>query len=334
VGARTFTASCSQGLQLMSEVMYFASGMRFPIVMAISNRTLSVPVNIWADHQDALVNRDSGWLQLFAGSVQDVYDLTLAAYRIAEDERVHLPALVCYDGFILSHASEAVTPLSQDDVDAYLPPPGHTDRPVLDPQAPQQFGEVLFPDFYPDYEYKKHRAMTDSLDVIDAAFEDLASFTGRRQRILRTHQLDDAETVLIGLGSMMRTARHTVDQLRRDGHRIGVIEICTFRPFPDAQLRDALARAKSVIVLDRDIGYGTSGMVYSDVTRAMYHSENRPRLVNCIVGLGGKDVTPATVQKCLRLAAMAKEKTVFWPDARGPAEGIEYTYRLPIPEGV
>jgi len=334
VGARAFTASCSQGLQLMSEVMYFASGMRFPIVMAIANRTLSVPVNIWADHQDALVNRDSGWLQLFAGNVQDVYELVLAAYRIAEDERVHLPALICYDGFILSHASEAVTPLSQGDVDAFLPPPGHTNRPLLDPEHPQQFGEVLFPDFYPDYEYKKHRAMTDSLEVIDAAFDDLASFTGRRQRLLRTHRTEDADTVLIGLGSMMRTVRHTVDQLREQGQRVGLIEICAFRPFPEQALRDALTSAQSVVVLDRDIGYGTAGMVYSDVTRSLYHARNRPRLVNCIVGLGGKDVTPDTVTKCLRLAASAERQTVFWPDARGPAEGIPYTHRLTIPGGV
>jgi len=334
VGARAFTASCSQGLQLMSEVMYFASGMRFPIVMAIANRTLSVPVNIWADHQDALVNRDSGWLQLFAGSVQDVYDLVLAAYRVAEDERVHLPALVCYDGFILSHASEAVTPLSQEDVDAFLPPPGQTDRPVLDPDQPQQFGEVLFPDCYPDYEYKKHRAMTDSLDVLDAAFGDLASFTGRRQALLRTHRVEDADTVLVGLGSMMRTARHTVDRLREKGERVGLVEICVFRPFPEQALRDAVAAAGTVVVLDRDIGYGTAGMVYSDVTRALYHAATRPRLVNCIVGLGGKDVTPETVTKCLRLAASDDGKTVYWPDARGPSEGIPYSNRLPVAERI
>jgi len=330
VGARAFTASCSQGLQLMSEVMYFASGMRFPIVMAIANRTLSVPVNIWADHQDALVNRDSGWMQLFAGSVQDVYDLVLAAYRVAEDSRVHLPALVCYDGFILSHASEPVTPLDQDDVDGFLPPPGHTDRPTLDVDHPQQFGEVLIPEFYPDYEYKKHRAMVDSLGVIDDVFDDLASITGRRHRALATHRVEDAETIFLGLGSMMRTVKYTVDEMRERGQKVGVIEMRVFRPFPDEAVRAAVRSAQRVIVLDRDIGYGTAGMVYADVTRALYHAANRPRLVNCIVGLGGKDVTPETVMKCLRLSREAHEQTVFWPDARGPAEGIPFTHRNPV----
>ncbi len=331
VGARTFTASCSQGLQLMSEVMYFASGMRFPIVMAIANRTLSVPVNIWADHQDALVNRDSGWLQLFAGSVQDVYDLVLAAYRVAEDERVHLPALVCYDGFILSHASEAVTVLSQEDVDAFLPPPGGTDRPILDVERPQQFGEVLLPDFYPDCEYKKHTAMNGALDVMDAAFDDLASLTGRRQQLVKAHRAADADTVFVGLGSMMRTVRHTVDVLRNDGERVGLVEICAFRPFPEDALRRALGNAKTVIVLDRDIGYGSAGMVYSDMTRTLYAVADRPRLVNCIIGLGGKDITPDTITKCLRLSREKGGKSVYWPDARGPAEGIPYTNRLAIP---
>ena len=331
VGARAFTASCSQGLQLMSEVMYFASGMRFPIVMAIANRTLSVPVNIWADHQDALVNRDSGWLQLFAGSVQDVYELVLAAYRIAEDARVHLPALVCYDGFILSHASEAVATLAQDDVDAFLPAPGHTDRPLLDVAAPQQFGEVLFPDYYPDYEYKKHTAMLGALDVADEVFADLAALTGRRHALVEPYRVDDAEVVFVGLGSMLRTARHTVDRLREEGRAVGLVEVRVFRPFPEAALRAALRNVQRVVVLDRDIGYGSAGIVYSDVTRALYDAPGRPRLVNCIVGLGGKDVTPETLRKCLRLADEESGRSVLWPDARGPSEGLPYSTRIALP---
>lgn len=325
VGARTFTASCSQGLALMAEVLYFTSGMRFPVVMAIANRTLSVPVNIWADHQDTLVNRDSGWLQLYAGSVQDVYDLVQIAYRVAEDARVCLPVMVCYDGFILSHASEPVATVTQEQADAFLHPPGSKKRPLMDPDDPQQFGEVLFPEWYPGFEYKKHMAMVDSLAVLEEAFADWKAITGRELRPVRSWGCEDADTVLLGIGSMMRTALHTARRLREQGRSVGVAELTSFRPFPEAAIRSAMVGAKTVAVLDRDIGYGTSGMVYPDVLRALYHSEQRPKALNFVIGTGGKDITPARIERCLELAGQDNgTQTVFWPDARGPAEGVPY----------
>lgn len=326
VGARTFTASCSQGLQLMSEVLYFASGMRFPIVMAIANRTLSVPVSIWADHQDTLVNRDCGWIQLYAASVQEVYDLILAAFRTAEDPRVHLPAMVAYDGFILSHASEPVEPLSDDEVKGLLPPEPPNLRPLLDPASPQQFGEVLFPDFYPDIEFKKHKALEDALGVLREAFDALGARTGRRLTAVDTHGCEDAEIVLVGLGSMMQTARHAAARLRAEGMKIGVAQVRVYRPFPEQELRDAVGRARKVLVLDRDIGYGSAGMVYPDVTRALYHAPFRPDVLDFIVGTGGKDITPRTIERCVELGrAGYRGQSVFWPDARGPSEGVPYT---------
>jgi pyruvate ferredoxin oxidoreductase alpha subunit len=326
IGARTFTASCSQGLQLMSEVMYLASGMRFPIVMAIANRTLSAPVNIWPDHQDTLVNRDAGWIQLYASTVQEVYDLVLLAFRIAEDPRVWLPAIVAYDGFILSHASEAVSPLPQEDVDGLLSPPGITERPVLDPDQPLQFGEVLFPEWYPDYEYKKHVALRDALSVIDESFAAMGEAAGRRYGVLDAEGVEDAEIVLLGLGSMMQTARQVARDLRAAGERVGVVMLRSFRPFPESEVREVLAEASTVLVLDRDIGYGTSGMVYPDVTRSLYHASRRPRLLNAIIGTGGKEVTPRTLRRCVDLAREDRgDQTVFWPDARGPAEGLPWT---------
>lgn len=325
VGARTFTASCSQGLALMAEVLYFASGLRFPIVMAIANRTLSVPVNIWADHQDSLVNRDSGWLQLYAGSVQDVYDLVLCAYRVAEDPRVQLPAMVCYDGFILSHASEPVEPVGQAEADAFLPAHSATPRPLLDPADPRQFGEVLFPDWYPDFEYKKHVALAGSLDVAREAFDGWRVLTGRGLAPLRTWGCEEAEVVLLGIGSMMRTALHAAIELRKAGRRVGVAELTCFRPFPDADVAAAVRGASVVAVLDRDIGYGTSGMVYPDVLRALYHADSRPRALNFVIGTGGRDITPRTIERCLDICAGEPGvQTVFWPDARGPAEGLAY----------
>jgi len=329
VGARSFTASCSQGLQLMSEVMYFASGMRFPIVMAVANRTLSVPVNIWCDHQDTLVNRDSGWIQLYAANVQEVYDLILCAYRVAEDDAVSMPALVAYDGFILSHASEPVRTLDTAEVDDFLPPTSRMDRPLLDTKNPLQFGEVLFPDYYPDYEYKKHRALADSLGVIDRAFEDLGARSGRRYSAVEPHDCEDAEIVLLGLGSMMQTARHAARQMRERGLRVGVVQLRSFRPFPEREVADAVRGARVVCVLDRDIGYGTAGMVYPDVTRALYHLSERPDVLNFVIGTGGKDITPQTIERCVELGQEGYTKqAVFWPDARGPEEGIPYTEGL------
>jgi len=326
VGARTFTASCSQGLQLMSEVLYFTSGMRFPVVMAIANRTLSTPVNIWADHQDTLVNRDSGWLQLYAGSVQEVYDLILCAYRVAEDEAVNLPAIVAYDGFILSHASEPVRPLTPQVVDAFLPGAQASSRPLLDPAKPQQFGEVLFPEWYPDYEYKKHSAMTGALEVFRSTFEAFEAASGRRYAALDRFGCEGAEIILFGLGSMMQTARWSAARMREAGLAVGVVNLRVYRPFPDAAVAAALRGARQVVVLDRDIGYGTSGMVFPDVTRVLYPLAERPRLINCIIGTGGKDITPQTLERCVELARQRPPgQSVFWPDARGPAEGIPYS---------
>jgi len=326
VGARTFTASCSQGLQLMSEVMYFTSGMRFPVVMAIANRTLSAPVNIWPDHQDTLVNRDSGWLQLYCGSIQEIYDLTVCAFKIAEDAEVNLPALVAYDGFILSHASEPVRTVRQEDVDGFLPPPGQTDPPILDTANPLQFGEVLFPEWYPDYEYKKHTALTGSLDVMKRVFEEFGEKFGRSYAPVEPHRTEDAEVVLLGIGSMMQTARYTVDRLREAGEKVGLVNLRSFRPFPGDDLAEAIGGAKTVLVLDRDIGYGTSGMVYQDVTRTFYHRSPRPDLLNFVIGLGGKDITPKTIERCVELGRPGYEgQAVFWPDARGPEEGIPFS---------
>ena len=330
VGARTFTASCSQGLALMNEVLYFTSGMRFPVVMAIANRTLSVPVNIWCDHQDSLVNRDSGWLQLYASSVQDVYDLMLIAYRVAEDDRVNLPVMVCYDGFILSHASEPLETIDQATADAFLSPPGVTARPTLDPANPCQFGEVLFPEWYPDFEYKMHMALVGALDVLDEAYAEYEALTGRRLSSASSWGCEDADVVLLGIGSMMRTALHVAKEQREAGRKVGVVDLHSFRPFPEEAVAAATASAHTVAVIDRDIGYGTAGMVYPDVLRTLYHREHRPRALNFIVGLGGKDITPPRIERCLELCDEDRGgQTVFWPDARGPAEGIPWTADRP-----
>lgn len=329
VGARTFTASCSQGIALMAEVLYFTSGMRFPVVMAVANRTLSVPVNIWADHQDTLVNRDAGWLQIYCGSVQEVFDLVLCAYKVAEDAAVSLPVIVSYDGFILSHASEPVRPVCQEAVDGFLPGLGTHSRPILDPARPLQFGEVLFPEWYPDYEYKKHIALADSLSVIGRTFAEYGALSGRKYEPVDAWGCEDADVVLLGIGSMMKTSLYAARRMRAAGQKVGVLNVRVFRPFPGEAVAAALASARTVAVLDRDIGYGTSGMVYPDVTRVLYHQAHRPRALNFVIGTGGKDITPASIERVVALCGEDNgTQTVFWPDARGPAEGIPYTKGL------
>ena len=316
VGARAFTASCSQGLQLMSEVLYFTSGMRFPVVMAIANRTLSVPVNIWPDHQDTLVNRDCGWIQIYTNNIQEVYDQIFLAFRISEHNDVCLPALVSYDGFILSHASELVNTIEQNEADGFLPKPGSTDRPIMDTKNPLQFGEVLFPNWYPDFEYKKHMALFNSNGVIQKIYGAFEEQFGRRYGLIDTYQCEDAEIIFIGLGSMMSTTKWVVEHLREQGEKVGQLNIRVFRPFPEKEITEAVKNATTLAVLDRDIGYGTSGMVFSDITRTLHNRDKRPKAMNFIIGLGGKDIVPSTIEKCFDTAKKGYQgQTVFWPDA-------------------
>ena len=316
VGARAFTASCSQGLQLMSEVLYFTSGMRFPVVMAIANRTLSVPVNIWADHQDTLVNRDCGWIQIYTNNIQEVYDQMFMAFRISEENDVCLPVMVSYDGFILSHASEVVNTIEQDEADVFLPKPGSTDRPIMDPEHPLQFGEVLFPNWYPDFEYKKHIALVNSKEEIRKVYNEFEGRFGRRYGLIDAYRCEDAEIIFVGIGSMMSTTKWVVERIREQGEKVGQLNIRVFRPFPEKEIAEAVENTTTVAVLDRDIGYGTSGMVFSDITRALHNRDKRPNALNFIIGLGGKDIIPATIEKCFDIAKKGyREQTVFWPDA-------------------
>ncbi len=320
VGARTFTASSSQGLQLMSEGLYFASGMRQPLVMAVVNRTLSMPVNIWADHQDSMVNRDSGWIQLYCANAQEVFDNILQAYKIGENEDVLLPTMVCYDGFIVSHVAERMEVLNQEQTDMFLPELNGPDRPLMDPKNPLQFGEVVYPDWYPDVEYKKHKALLDSSKIIAEVGREFGELFGRSYGMVESYMTDDAEILFMGMGSLTSTTQWVVNDLTECGSSVGLLKMRLFRPFPDKEIIEACKNAKVVAVIDRDIGYGTSGMLFPDVTRALYPLERRPRLLNFIIGLGGKDITPETIKDihgtCEKALEGEEVDTVNWPDAR------------------
>lgn len=328
IGARTFTASCSQGLLLMGEVLFMTSGCRLPVVMAVANRSLSAPVNIWGDQQDSLVMRDSGWVQLYSANVQETYDNIIQAYKIAEDERVCLPVMVCYDGFYVSHVTETLETLTQDEVDEFLPSNGAPAWTVLDVNDPFQLNQLLPPVAYSEYQYRKHIALLRAKGVAAEVGEEFGKRFGRNYSVLETYLCEDAEVIMVGMGSLTSTARWVVDMLRGRGHIVGLVNIRMFRPFPEKEFIDAVKGSRLLVVFDKDLGFGTSGMLYPDVTRVLYHVDERPMALNFILGLGGRDVTPESIQHSYFRARVVLQdglkdttETLFWPDTN--LEGLQ-----------
>lgn len=321
VGARTFTASCSQGLMLMGEVLFMTSGCRLPVVMAVANRSLSAPVNIWGDQQDSLVLRDSGWVQLYSSTAQETYDNIIQAYRIAEDGRVCLPVMVCYDGFYISHVSETVETLTQEETDEFLPLNHKPRWTVLDVDNPFQLNQLLPPVAYSEYQYRKHTAMLRAREVAAEAGKEFGEKFHRSYGLLESYLCHDAEVIIVGLGSLTRTAQWVVNKLRGRGEKAGLVSVRMFRPFPEKEFLEAVKGARLLVVFDKDLGFGTSGMLYPDITRVLYHLDRRPMALNFIVGLGGRDVTPETIEHAYFRARVVLQdglkdttETLFWPD--------------------
>ena len=321
VGARPFTASCGQGLAYMKEPVFWAAGLRLPIVMAVTNRSLLGPNTIFCDHQDAISNsRVSGWLQLYAETCQEVLDSVILAYRVAEDTRVQLPIMVCLDGFFLSHLNEAVDVPDRDRVHAFLPKLTGQ-RPGLDPAEPKLLNVLVPPDYYTEFEFDKHHSMLQAAGVIDEALEEFQERFGRRYARVEPYALDGAEIVLVAMGSMTGTIRAVVRALRADGRKVGLLKIRSFRPFPHKEVADLLGTARVVGVLDRSLSFGSTGALYQEVVRCLYGHASRPLALDFIVGLGGRDVSAATVHRAAEacreaMAAGRVEKDVLWPDAR------------------
>lgn len=319
-GARAFTASSSQGLAYMHEVLPYASGLRLPLVMAIANRSVASPVTIFADHQDSLPQRETGFMQYYCESCQDIFDLIIMAYKVAENEKVLLPVMVCFDGFFLSHISEPVEIPEYSLVDRFLPKlvPHY---PFMDIENPKSFNAMAFPDYFEEFQRDKYISMAQAAKVFDQASSEFEEVFGRKHNRLETYKTEDADYMLIGLGSMMGTVRTVVDERRAQGQKVGLISIKSYRPFPVKEIVDASQNCKGIGVLDRDVAYGIGGIVYQDVSRSLYNGDARPVLTNFILGLGGRDVTKKTINKCFDLIAIGTEKgraiagdDVFWPD--------------------
>lgn len=288
VGARTFTATAGQGLELMHEVLYVASAMRLPIVMAVCNRALSSPLSIWGDHSDVMAVRDTGWIQMFAENAQQAFDLTLCAFRIAEDPTVLLPAMLHIDGFHLSHLTETVLLPDQEEVNTFLPRNRHPY--TLNPVKPLTMGDFATPELYTEAKKAQDEALRNSKRAILQVWQGFAEIFGRKYSPVETYRADDADVLLLTMGSFSEMAMEAIDDLREAGERTGLVRLRLWRPFPFQELCQAAAKAKVLVVLDRALSFGASGPVCSEVQAALYHLENRPNIIGFIGGLGGRDI--------------------------------------------
>ena len=296
-GARAYTATASQGLLFMAEAVYNAAGLGLPIVMTVANRAIGAPINIWNDHSDAMSQRDCGWIQLFAETNQEAADLHVQAFRLAE--AVSLPVMVCMDGFILTHAYERVDVPTQEQVDAFLPP--YQPRQVLDPAEPVTIGAMVGPEAFAEVRYLAHARQLRALELIPQIAADFERQFGRSSGgLLHGYRCEDAHTIVVALGSVLGTIKDTVDALRDAGHRIGVLGITSFRPFPLAAVREALVHAERVIVLEKSFSVGLGGILANDVRMAM--SGTRRHGYTVVAGLGGRAITQASLAKVFEQA--------------------------------
>ena len=306
-GARVFTATASQGLALMHEALYAASGLRCPIVMAVACRALSAPINIHGDHSDVMGSRDSGWIQIFTENPQEAYDVTLAAFRLAEKENVLTPAMVNLDGFITSHALERVEVLDDQAVASYLPP--RKARMKLDPENPVTLGVFALYDYYFEFKRQQAEAMKEAYKEMTQIWTGFHKISGRKYSNIRKYKLGDADVAVIAMGSTSGTARYAVDKLRGMGVKAGSIAIRLFRPFPVKELRRALEGIKAVAVLDRAASFGAPmGPLHSDVAAVFYDVPRHPTIVDFVYGLGGRDVTVDMIAHAAKQALEARRK--------------------------
>jgi pyruvate ferredoxin oxidoreductase alpha subunit len=298
-GARAYTATASQGLLYMSEAVWNAAGLGLPIVMTVANRAIGAPINIWNDHSDAMSQRDAGWLQLYAETNSEALDLHIQAFRIAEE--LSVPVMVCMDGFLLTHASERADIPEQAQVDAFLP--RYEPRQVLDPAEPVSIGAMVGPEAFTEVRYLAYERMRQALEVIPAVRVGFAAGFGRDSGgLVRPYLTEDAETVVVALGSVLGTVKDAVDELRADGTKIGVLGITSFRPFPADAIRLALGtRTRHVVVLERALAPGSGGIVTADIQAALAAWDLRISTV--VAGLGGRAVTSKSLRRLLTQAS-------------------------------
>ncbi len=319
-GARTYTATSSHGLTLMHEVLMWASGARLPIVMTNVSRAMAPPWSVWVDHMDSIAQRDTGWLQFFCQSNQEVLDTIIMAYKVCESRRVMLPAMIIEDAFILSHTSEPVDVPEQNLVDSFLPP--YAPELKIEVGKARGFGSLVKPDQYMEFRYKDMLAMKEARERILAVEKEFKHVFGREHGgLLENYMCDDADVVLVTAGSVAATAKDVVDALRAKGSKVGLARIRAFRPFPHEELRALGSKVEGMAVLDRSYTFGAAGAMFSEAKASLYSCPRRPVMKNYIAGLGGRDITPKILGKIFEdIAVVAKrgvEDEVEWVDVAG-----------------
>ena len=311
VGARTFTATAGQGLELMHEVLYVASSMRLPMVMTVVNRALSSPLSVWSDHSDAMSVRDTGWIQIFVENGQEAIDNVLCAFRIGEDQKVLLPVMVHLDGFHLSHMIEPILLLEQDEVDKFLP---KNDYPLpLDPAKPVSMGDFAPPFIYTETKKAQEVNIRASKEVILQCWDEFGNQFQRYYHPVECYQCEDANVLLLTMGSFSETAMTAIDKMRKEGRYVGLLKLRLWRPFPFEEIRQAVKNAEVLIILDRALSFGgPGGPVCSEIRSALYLEDKKPKVIGFVGGLGGRDITPAgfedIVNRGIEISQMGSEQ--------------------------
>ena len=306
-GARTFTATAGQGLELMHEVLYVASSMRLPIVMTVANRALSAPLSVWGDHSDAMAVRDTGWIQLFVENGQEAVDNVICAFRIAEDRRVLLPVMVHLDGFHLSHMIEPILLPETEEVKRFIPPFQYPFP--LDPLKPVSMGDFGPPFIYSEAKWAQEVNLREAKDVIIECWQEFGKQFQRHYSPVEEYRSEGADVLLLTMGSYSETAAAAIDKVRAEGKNIGLVRLRLWRPFPFAELRQKLSQAKVLIVLDRALSFGgPAGPVCSEIKSALYGQAKQPKVVSFVGGLGGRDITVAGFEEIISRGIEVAEK--------------------------
>jgi|TARA_B100002003_G_scaffold251749_1_gene297213 pyruvate ferredoxin oxidoreductase alpha subunit len=311
-GTRVFSATASQGLALMHEMLFAAAGLRLPIVLVNCNRALSAPLNIQNDQQDSITERDSGWIQLYCETAQESLDTTVQAYKIAENPSVMLPVMVCLDGFVLTHTVEPVDVPGKDTIKKFLP--DFDSKIFLNPKKPMTIGAFAGSDSYTEFRHENEEAIQRSLKVIKDVDKEYGKLIGRGYGLIEEYKTDNADVILITLGSVAGTIKEVIDESEYGS--TGLIRVKCYRPFPKNELLKALSKAKVVAVIEKDISLGLGeGALYSEIKGLLYNSNNKPKALNFIVGLGGRDVTSKYVKEIIynsNKALDSKVQEVTW----------------------
>jgi pyruvate ferredoxin oxidoreductase alpha subunit len=307
-GVRVFTATSSQGLFYMQEVVFNIAGLRLPVVMAVANRAISAPINIWNDQQDSVSLRDAGWIQLYAEDVQEAADFHLIAYRLAEDKNIMLPVMVCLDGFALTHGIETVDIPAQELVDKYLPP--YKAPYKLDVENPMTIGPLVDADYYTETRYAIEQTMKEVLKAIPKATADFGKVFGRNYNgLVEEYRTSDADRVIVAMGSVCGTIKDTIDELRKKGKKVGLLKVTSYRPFPAQEIYEALKGIPRVAVLDRALSLGSYSPLAAEVKATFFGKKKKPSVISSfVVGLGGRDITKDSIKEMLRMLTN-KERT-------------------------